>query len=103
MDEIQILRIPANIESDKDSLNRQQTDTLIKPTENLKDYVLTWVFLHTVRVTWKCVNMCVAENLFFFLGGGLYSNIQVIWLFLKLYTYKQSGLIALVNKWIDKV
>lgn len=102
MDEIQILRIPANIESDKDSLNRQQTDTLIKPTENLKDYVLTWVFLQTVRVTWKCVNMCVAE-IFFFWGGGLYSNIQVIWLFLKLYTYKQSGLIALVNKWIDKV
>lgn len=41
VDEIQILRIPANIESDKDSLNRQQTDMLIKPTENLKDYVLT--------------------------------------------------------------
>lgn len=40
MDEIQILRIPANIESDKDSLNQQQTDTLIKQTEYLEDYVL---------------------------------------------------------------
>lgn len=37
MDEIQILRIPANIESDKDSLNQQQTDTLIKQTEYLED------------------------------------------------------------------